>query len=477
MTKTPNLLFIFTDAQRADTIQTGRIRTPNLDRLAEQAVLFERAYCTAPLCTPSRSSLLTGHYAHITGCTHNNLVLSPETLTIAERLKGSSYHKGYFGKWHLGNELCCPRGFDEHRSIEDMYREHHSREEDRWRISDYSQWLIAQGKEPDKQMPDGYRYFTRTAACRFPVPLTKPMYLAGEVERFLRENKDRPFALYVSMLEPHKPFTGPYDDLYPPESIALPSNFDRLPDDALPVARTRREALRAKGFSGDDLSNVAGWRKLIAKYHGLVTLVDDAVGRMLGALEALGLEEATIVVFTSDHGEMMGSHGLVAKNLFYEEATRIPLLIRVPGMVPRRVSLPVSHIDLVPTLSEYLGLSGLDDLPGQSLRALIESGAGARSSVLSQLARSHMEGGKLAEGVSASAATTPNGRALWTDDGWKLNTYEDVPPELFDLREDADEMHNRARDSACTERLRRMRALLKEQLKRLRDPFSPCLKP
>jgi arylsulfatase A-like enzyme len=471
----PNLLFIFSDEQRPDTIGVPHIRTPHLDQLASESVVFERAYCTSPLCTPSRSTLMTGFYPHTTGCLGNNKPLLPHIPTIGERLKDCGYHRGYFGKWHLGDEILCPRGFDEYRSIEDAsYRKYLSREEDKSKHSTYYDWLVQKGQTPDGEQKDGYRYFSRKAACRMPLELTKPMYLAGEVDRFLRENQKNPFIAYVSILEPHMPFTGPYDSMYAPGSVPLPKNFDQLSNEALPFAKHRREMLKREGFEGQQLADEKGWRQLIARYHGLVTQVDESVGRMLASLRQYGLDENTIVVFTSDHGDMMGSHGLLAKNILYEEAVRIPLLMKVPGTAPRRVGESVSQIDLVPTILDYVDQPA-KDLPGHSLRSVCESGKGVRSPIVCELARSVFDGGGVSKDVDPDSVI-PGGRSIQSDDGWKLNLYDREDPELFDLNADPLEMRNRAKDPECTERVASLVGLYQCFRKQTRDPFESFLK-
>ena len=180
---------------------------------------------------------------------------------------------------------------------------------------------------------------------------------------------------YVNFLEPHMPFTGPRDDQYSLDYVDLPANFDAVPgrNDHL-KARMLHAAYRHNGFGGVALDTEAGWRRLIANYWGLVSQVDAAVGTILETLSACGLDENTVVVYTSDHGDMMGSHRLLAKTVMYEEAVTTPLLIKAPGLKPRRESYPVSQIDLAPTLVDLLGGVALGDVQGQSLRPLLETG-------------------------------------------------------------------------------------------------------
>ncbi|MDE2870020.1 MAG: sulfatase-like hydrolase/transferase, partial [Chloroflexota bacterium] len=151
MVEKPNLLFIFTDEQRDDTLAcygNQTIQAPNLNRLADDSFVVDRAYCTQPVCTPSRSSIMTGYYPHTTGCLENNDPLKPEHLTLAERVPGD-YTCTYYGKWHLGSELIAQRGFSEFVGIEDGYREHYADPVEAQRLSDYHHFLVEQGFEPD----------------------------------------------------------------------------------------------------------------------------------------------------------------------------------------------------------------------------------------------------------------------------------------------------------------------------------------
>ncbi len=183
---TPNVLFIFTDEQRADTLSAygnSQIEMPNLNRLAEQSVVFENTYVTQPVCTPSRSSILTGLYPHTNGCTENNILLSLDIPCLPEMLTSGEYATAYHGKWHLGDEIFAQHGFDEWRSIEDAYIQFYSPDRDRDARSTYHHFLIENGFSPS----DG-RMFSRSRAARLPERFGKPAYLAGEASRFIRQN-------------------------------------------------------------------------------------------------------------------------------------------------------------------------------------------------------------------------------------------------------------------------------------------------
>ncbi|HEV2123429.1 MAG TPA: sulfatase-like hydrolase/transferase, partial [Chloroflexota bacterium] len=375
-----NLLFLWTDEQRPDTISAygnPQIKTPHLDQLAVRSVLFEQAYCAIPVCTPSRGTVLTGVYPHTHGATHNNIPLPESLPTIAELLQPHGYFCGYAGKWHLGRELSPQRGFEWWSSMEDGYIADHQKHG----FSDYHRWLVAQGYEPPDTARDGSKVFGRGTAARLPEEAGKPAFLAHEARRFLDEHLERrgrePFALYVNFLEPHMPFFGPWDDLYPAEAMELPSTWYDEPDPGMPLRhRLRREAYAMKN-SHVDTNDEHGWKALKARYWGLASLVDKYVGRILDHLHALGLADDTIVVFSTDHGDMMGEHRLVAKGVQYEGASRVPLLVSVPGVEPQRVRTPVCQVDLLPTLLDALGMAIPEHAQGNSLLPLMRHGDSA----------------------------------------------------------------------------------------------------
>ncbi|MGH9657861.1 MAG: sulfatase-like hydrolase/transferase, partial [Bryobacteraceae bacterium] len=368
----PNLLFLWTDQQRADTFAAygnTRYRMPALNRLASECVVFDRAYVTQPVCTPSRSSVMTGLWPHTSGCVRNNIPLGKQTRTLPELLADSAYRTGYMGKWHLGDEVFAQRGFQEWAAIEDgIYRPYFSEGRDPNARSGYHHFLVHHGYKPDA---DGL--FSRQFATKLPVDHSKPSYLAGEASRFILKHRNEPWALYVNFLEPHTPFSSALNDLHSDDEAHLPANYPGVPEGTEPEWYRRRRAnfLAGKGTGGFDLSARAGFQRIARNYAGLCSLVDQAVGRILWALEASGAAENTAIVFTSDHGEMMGSHSLITKQVMYEESVRVPYLLRAPfrKQKPHRVTNPVSHIDTIPTVLDLLGKKDCCEAQGRSLLA------------------------------------------------------------------------------------------------------------
>ena len=473
----PNLLFLFTDEQRFDTLAcygNTAIQMPDLNRLAETSVVFERAYVTQPVCTPSRASILTGLYPHTNRCTQNNVSLPEQVACLPELIADGDYVTGYHGKWHLGDEIFGQHGFDDWVSIEDFYTQYYSAGRDRTARSSYHTFLLEQGLRP----ASGDR-FTRAEAARLPERYGKPAFLAREASRFIRQNRDRPFVLYVNFLEPHMPFFGPRDDQYDPAEVHLPRNFDCPPTEQQPLkTRLFERGYFQRGHSGLPLQTEADWRRMTANYWGLCSLVDTHVGTILDTLSECGLWDNTIVVFTSDHGDMMGSHRLLAKCVMFEEAVRVPLLLHLPGQnESRRVRSPVSQIDLVPTLLDLMDQPLPDSLQGKSLRRRLDSGANAidhqdvfiewngpnngfgadrleQTEVPSWMA-------ELASRDQIERAITDPVRTVITPDGWKFSCSPVGEHELYNLSTDPLETRNLANDH-------QHQAVMQDRLERIR---------
>lgn len=454
----PNLLFLFTDEQRPDTLRAygnEKIQTPTLDRLAEESVVFRHAYCTQPVCTPSRGSMLTGLYPHTHGCTRNNIILGEDVPCLPELAPG--YETGYFGKWHLGDEIYPQHGFTRWCAMEEYFqaRRPHRAQSDR---SEYFHWLYGKGYKPEGDR-DGIGTFGRSLATTLPEYDCKPAFLAQQTSQWLRETAGKPFIGYVAFLEPHMPFFGPRDVQYDPDAIDLPENFNHIPDETNHLKpRIFHRKYRDEGFERFRLDTEAGWRRLIANYWGLVSQVDAAVAQILATLDEIGQAENTIIVFTSDHGDMMGSHRLLAKTVMYEESVGVPWLMRVPGIAPRRVDHRVSQIDLVPTLLDVMGFGRPAALHGHSLRQTLETGApppqtdvfiewnGSDSGVRLPDADAEVPENLRDLGTAEALAMAINDpvRTIITAEGWKLN-YSPMlgQHELFDLNSDPYEMENR----------------------------------
>jgi arylsulfatase A-like enzyme len=439
----PNLLFIWTDEQRADTMAAygnRKIHAPNLNKLAGESIVFENAYVTQPVCTPNRSAVMTGLWPHQSGCIKNNIQLPSNVQCFPELLGDSDYRTAYMGKWHLGDEIFAQHGFEEWVSIEDGYRRYYSNGCDRNKRSDYHHFLIGHGYKPDYDN----NAFSRSFAARRIFEHCKPKFLEKKACDFLRRHRKEPFILYINFLEPHMPFFGPLDDEHKPEEIYLPSNFSDPLEENEPLRyRIIREYCRAK--YGKDEKDI---RALIGRYWGLVAQVDLSVGAIIKTLDELGLADNTIVVYTSDHGDMMGSHHMVEKSVMYEEAVRVPWLMRIPQMKGRLIKNRVSQIDMVPTLLDLMDYDGDGRFAGQSLVPLIKGSRVEQDHVFiewnpnSGAMKVKRGGTQLAPKEELRRLENEHTRAVISPDGWKLCLSDTDKCQLFDLNKDPGETVN-----------------------------------
>jgi arylsulfatase A-like enzyme len=437
----PNLLFIWTDEQNAKTMQVygnDKIHAPNLNKLASESVVFKNAYVSQPVCTPSRATVMTGLWPHQSTLVTNNIPLPQNVKCLPEIVNDLDYITGYFGKWHLGDEVFAQHGFQEWESIEDHYRKYYGPDRDRNQMSGYWHFLRDLGYTPRHTDNE----FNRDFAASLPIDHCKPKFLELKTIDFLKRHKNDPFILYINFLEPHMPFFGPLNDEHDPSEIDLPPNFnDPLEDDEPLGYRLRREQLRKNGREGFPLKTEDDWRRLIANYWGLVTQVDRSVGAILNTLEDLGLADNTIVVYTSDHGDMMGAHRFVGKGVMYEEAVKVPWLMRIPQIGRRQhlIENRVSHIDLVPTILDLMNTNTDQSLPGQSLVPLINGKPIEEDHVFIQW--NYFSD---VEKPTDDAKSTQNTyfRTVISPDGWKLNLSDNDKSQLFNLNKDPYETTN-----------------------------------
>jgi arylsulfatase A-like enzyme len=480
----PNLLFLYTDEQRPDTLAAygnHTIQMPNLNRLTDRSTVFEQAYCTSPVCTPSRGSIVTGLYPRDHGAVTNNLPLRREALCLPERLPQGRYTCGHFGKWHLGDEIFPQHGFTDWRATEDTYHTtfqppHPEFTPER---SAYHHWLVARGVKPrdlhavvppEKWHPAFENRFFREQIHALPEELSRPAFLAEQSVDFIRSNRQEPWVLYVNFLEPHMPFHSCRDNQYDPADVVLPAAWRQELSANTPL-RLRLQAAenKAKGRNTE-----RALRAVIARYWGMCSLVDAHVGRILDELDSCGLAENTIIVFTSDHGDMMGSHGLHGKGQMFEGSAGVPLFFHTPGQtVQRRVAGPASQIDLVPTLLDLLGEPVAPGLPGRSLRPQLEGRqATVGRDVFLQWTRDftppkegvevagHWQG--LGTPASIAAALGESVSTVITPDGWKFSRSSVGDDELYYLRDDPWETTNRVHETAQAARVRDLAARVAE---------------
>ena len=474
----PNLVFMFSDQQRYDTLAcygNDWIRTPSLNALASESFVFERAYVTQPVCTPARASILTGLYPHAAGPVLNKMILPPETPVIAEMVS-DDYLCGYFGKWHLGDDVVPQHGFQEWVSTEDGHRAEYTKPEYLERFSTLHEHLVANGFEPDTEAA-GARIFSPDFRSHLPEEFQMASFLGDRAADFIDRNKDEPFVLYVSTFEPHSPYDGPFKDLYDPAELPVGPAFLKRPEGASLVNRVRADYFTQFLYEGrdqtqdpyvmryaaaeEDITTEMGWRTLRAHYLANITLVDRMVAKITAALERAGIADNTVVVFTSEHGDMMGDHGMLEKRSLYDEASRVPLLMRVPWLSrqQRMIDGSVGHVDLVPTLLDLLGEPVPGHLQGRSLAPVLRGDRTLEGNdVFIQWngLSPEMEDRALGSAAINRMLTLP-WRAV-VSDGWKLNLCAGDQCELYDLNADPYEMTNLFDDPSQRDRVRDLAA-------------------
>jgi choline-sulfatase len=434
----PNILMVMADQLTALALPAYGHRvakTPHLDRLAAAGVVFETCYCNFPLCAPSRAALMTGRLASRVGVYDNAAEFRASVPTFAHGLRALGYRTCLSGKMHfVGPDQL--HGFEE-RLTTDIYP------------ADF-------GWTPDWDRPEERidRWYHNMASVKQAgvAEATNQLDYDDEVgfqaRRWLADRaRDgqgaRPFFLCASFTHPHDPYAirREHWDRYRDDEIDLP----RVPAVAEPDAHSRRLA-RAADMGAVEITE-ADVRRARRAYYGEISYVDDHVGRLLGALDRFGLAEGTTVLFTADHGEMLGERGLWYKMHFFEWALRVPLIVAAPGrFAPRRVAMPVSLVDVAPTLLELGG--GLDE------PAL----AGDGRSLVPPLEGRSVEPRPVLAEYTAEGALAP---ILMVRDGdLKLIWSEADPPLLFDLAADPDELRDLAAEPARAADLERLVGLV-----------------
>jgi arylsulfatase A-like enzyme len=426
-TAKPNVVFILADQWRASA--TGyagdpNVKTPNLDRLAKEGLRFRNAVSVCPVCTPYRAALMTGRYPTSTGMFLNDAHLPDSEVCIAEVLKSAGYATAYIGKWHLdghGRSAYIPperrRGWEYWKAAECDHS--------------YNRSHYYTGNSDAKQFWTGYDAFTQTEDAR--------QYIRAHARG------PQPFILFVSYGGPHFPHaTAPmeYKALYPPEKIELPPN--------VPAAMQTEARQEAQG------------------YYAHCTALDKCVGEMLQTLDETGIAANTIVVFTADHGEMLGSHGCPPrmKQVCWSESANVPFLLRYPplhGGKGRTVNTPLTTPDIFPTLLGLAGVKSPGAVEGEDLSPLIRNG------------READDRAALYMGVSPFVARdfVKEYRAIRTDRYTYVRSL-DGPWLLFDDQKDPYQMDNLVAKPESSALCKELDARLQVQLRKIGDDFQPA---
>lgn len=429
--RAPSLLVVFADQMRGSDMGcagNATVETPNLDALAAEGIRFRRCYANTPVCTPNRASLLTGTYPTTHRTLGNDLALAEDAVTVGEVTREAGYATGYIGKWHLDGvprDKFTPPGPRRHGfDFWAAFNCHHDYFAPRY-YRDTAELVQPGGYEPVRQTD---------LACEF-------LDQVGD---------DTPFNLWLSWGPPHDPYhrvPEEYRSRYDPASLEPPANFDAGADNPL---ATGLDPMRT-----------------LADYYAAITALDDQLGRLLGHLRATGRDQDTIVVFTSDHGDMLWSHGWMKKQLPHEESVHVPLIVRWPGGLARGAELSdvLSTVDLAPTLLDLLGLRFAAPVDGRNLGADLRDGRGSGDSAV--LLANHMV---FEEGRDQGV---PEWRGLRTNRWTYAETVGRRPWVLFDNDVDPAQRNNLVADPTHEAVRVDLAARLHAELDALGDPFLP----
>lgn len=424
-----NVLFIISDdlANLLGCYGDPQAKTPNIDRLAARGARFDRAYCTYPYCGPSRNSLLTGLYPNSTGIFKNGQIFRqtvPTRISLPQAFRQQGYFVGRIGKLYHYN-VPVSIGTDGH--------------------DDPASWELALNPAGVDRTEENGRIVSvapGSTVSWYASPKGDAVHTDGKVaaeaewvlERCAKQT-DRPFFLSVGFFRPHRPYIAPRDPYfgyYPKSQMRVMRGVKEDQAD-IPPAALSSFGPRLQAAMTDDLQQEA-----LQAYYASISFMDAQVGRVVAALDRLGLANSTVIVFTSDHGYMTGQHGLWEKSNLFEETARVPLLIVAPGVSQKGTvpQSPVSLLDLFPTLAGLCGLTPPAGLQGQSLVPLLQDpSAAGRGWALTQMVRNASgEGGKRFSGYSLRT------------ERWRYTEWDDGTQgrELYDHDVDAGELTNLA---------------------------------
>jgi len=421
MSDRPNILLIMADQLSSGVLPAyGHpvVKTPHLDRLAEAGVVFEDAYCNSPLCAPSRASMLTGRLPSRTGVYDNAAELPAGIPTIAHYLRAAGYQTSLIGKMHfVGPDQH--HGFEE-RLTTDIYPADFGWTPDWENAEQRFDWWY-------HNMANVVNAGAAEASNQLDFDDEVSFQAVKKIRDLARSKDDRPFFLTVSFTHPHDPYVmrQEYLDRYPPEAVDLPAT----PHVAFEDMDPHSQRLHGVSAMGDMPVDDTVLRNARRAYYASISYVDDQIGEIVAIMDRCGLLEDTVIVFTADHGDLIGEHGLWYKMSFFEGSVTVPLIVSGPAWFePSCVAGPVSLVDVLPTLAQ---LADVDDatlvgpLDGESLLPLLAGGDSERTVIAE-----YMGEGALAPMLMVRCGS------------WKYVTSPGDPPQLFDLESDPAELNN-----------------------------------
>jgi len=415
----PNVLLIFPDQMRADAMgcmNNPDVKTPNLDQLAANGVLLTNTYSNTPVCCPARATILTGKYAHSHGLVTNDLRLKESEITLAELLKEKGYQTGFIGKWHLDGGPKEPGYISPERR------------------QGFDFWAA---NECNHNHFKG-RYFKGIDTIPTHFDEFEPKVWVDEAIRFLKERKNSPFFLTIAPGPPHDPYMAPekFRNLYDAAKITMPPNWE-------------------KGVKN-------GGKIDLANYYGMITAIDEQLGRLFQKIDSLGLRENTIILFISDHGDMLGSHGRVFKRQPWEESAKVPGIVSWPKIIPsgKKTEALFSTVDVLPTLLDFCGIEIPSFVQGVSIKNSIIGDDPGQKSVYFEIL-----------GPCAWQEVENGWRGIRTAD-FKYARYPDRAWILYDLENDPFELNNLAGNPEYSQLEKELDNLLVEQMKKHGDKWD-----
>jgi choline-sulfatase len=454
-----NVLILMADQHKRDCLGVAGdsvARTPNLDALAGSSVRFTGAYCSNPVCTPSRASLLTGLYTHNHQTWANTTPWPIEHKTIAHYFGRAGYVTGLIGKMHFVDAQT--HGFDYHLDFNDWYQflgpktkqyaEELSRANSGSGLPQIDSLWADEGDpwKGARELDDREGPVAVGAVSKMPEAQHFESFVARESVRFLKKygTRQQPFFLISSFLKPHDPFmpAARFADMFRAENMRLPDTWGKVDLSKIPA-----EVRKSIEFNAPtpELRDRTQAQKRIAYYYANLAQMDDCAGAILRALHDLGLQENTIVIYTSDHGEMLGEHGLWQKFQFYESSCGVPLLMRVPGASRSGTcDAPLSQVGLLPTLAELANVPISSAMDEHSFAEQVRN-PGARRD-LPVFAEYNLQ--------------TRNAKYMVRKGDYKYSFWTHDMAELYDLRSDPKEMNNLANDVAHRETVEQLKATL-----------------
>lgn len=402
MMKKPNIILFMADQLRFDALGcygNTQIHTPNIDRIALNGSTFDNHFVQNPVCSPSRCTVLTGRYPKNHGTRDNGIPLRDEEITFPQVLRENGYLTAAIGKMHITTQFL-PKEDEQEDWPEDCYGFDIIHTTCDTKTGEYLTWLREKSPEDYEEVKlQGIRKMKEDKASAadkdtsgppqvYPSKINPDYHQSAwiadrTIELIEQSEEEKPFFAFCSFVDPHHPFDppAPYDTMYDPDRLAVPVRRDGELKDKPPHFQKARTG-HGMGNEKYDYRKLSDhdWGCVKSAYYGMISLVDKNIGRILDAIEKKGIENDTLILFTNDHGEMLGDHGLLFKGPYlYDCLIKAPMIIKWPGVVPKgsRYSQITEHVDIMPTILEYAGIRPPYGVQGTSMAPILRGDKGA----------------------------------------------------------------------------------------------------